>query len=106
MATTNAMTGTIATSSLAPTVIVLSPVAALAVLTVNDGNTGSSIGRFRFAVNAESVNVTSNSCAPASGIAMPIKDSAGVGTLTLYTNNGETNQVYTLASCVRFTSGS
>lgn len=99
---TNAMTGTLGTSSTAPTVLIISPADPLLMLTVTDG-TANTTHVFRWTLNTEAVNVTLNSAAVASGIAIPIRNPVGIGTLTMYANANETNMTYAVSNIFRTT---
>lgn len=98
MSTTNTL-GTVSANATAPTIITLTPLARVVSLVVSDGGAG---GYTRYAVNGETVNQTTNSAMPASGIMFPIIHQTGLGTLTLYSVGGATDQTYCLASLSRF----
>lgn len=73
----------------------------LPVKTNTAGLTVTGSGKFRYAVNGEAVDEETNSCLPANGDLVILQHRTNIDRVTLYANNGETNQTYTLASISR-----
>ncbi len=101
MSTTN-MHGTVGTSTAAPIIVTFTGAPRLLQLVVDDG-AGNHAGHFRYAINGDTVNNTTSACQPASGIAVPVASPIGITSLTIWSNAGEANQVYSIGNVIRFT---
>lgn len=92
----SARTGTVSDDPDDPTVIFVSATVPFMGLTV----TGS--GTFRYALNGESINTTLNSSAVANGDLIVLMDPQGINKVQLYSENGETDQVHSLAALMYY----